>query len=159
MSDNETYNGWTNRQTWCVNLWLTNDESTYRKALRCSCAEFLSQMAQDMVADETIGACMTMDIAHYALYDVNWDEIYDGLHEGEEDEDGQDEPEPSNKVDKALMQEYIANHLDDGAIKVCPLCESVYTCYPAVSRRDNKTYICSLCGMDEAMQDFAGGVE
>ena len=27
--------------------------------------------------------------------------------------------------------------------------------FNALSRRDNKTYVCSPCGSDEAMQDFA----
>lgn len=26
--------------------------------------------------------------------------------------------------------------------------------YPALSRRDNRTYICSPCGTEEALQDF-----
>ncbi len=28
--------------------------------------------------------------------------------------------------------------------------------YPALSRMDNKTYVCSECGQKEAMRDFAG---
>ena len=48
---------------------------------------------------------------------------------------------------------------------LCPRCnQDYYTPYetegpypkPAVSRTDNESYICTRCGTDEAMKDFAG---
>jgi len=38
--------------------------------------------------------------------------------------------------------------------KICPDCKKKYTGYPALSRKDNKTEICSNCGLKEAVQDF-----
>ena len=38
--------------------------------------------------------------------------------------------------------------------KICPICGNTYTGYPAISRKDNKTEICSDCGTTEALQDF-----
>ena len=37
---------------------------------------------------------------------------------------------------------------------VCPRCNRKYRGYPALSRRDNKTDICSDCGTAEAMEDY-----
>lgn len=39
--------------------------------------------------------------------------------------------------------------------KRCPICGKNYTGYPALSRKDNKTKICSECGLREAL-DAAG---
>jgi len=36
----------------------------------------------------------------------------------------------------------------------CPRCLNDYTGRPALSRRDNRTEICSQCGQEEAMNDF-----
>lgn len=36
----------------------------------------------------------------------------------------------------------------------CPRCGGPISGYPALSRRDNKTDICSDCGSEEAMFDF-----
>lgn len=39
-------------------------------------------------------------------------------------------------------------------MKICPICKKPYNGYPALSRRDNKTEICSECGTKEALKDF-----
>ena len=36
---------------------------------------------------------------------------------------------------------------------ICPKCNKPYTEPPALSRRDNNTYICSACGTEEALED------
>ena len=40
--------------------------------------------------------------------------------------------------------------------RVCPICGGAYTEPPALSRKDNKTEICSDCGMKEALDEFYG---
>jgi len=37
----------------------------------------------------------------------------------------------------------------------CPRCGSDFDSFPALSRADNKTYICSKCGTGEALYDWA----
>ena len=36
---------------------------------------------------------------------------------------------------------------------ICPKCNKPYTEPPALSRRDNNTYICPACGTEEALED------
>lgn len=36
--------------------------------------------------------------------------------------------------------------------KKCPRCGKIYTEHPAISRKDNKTEICSHCGVEEALE-------
>jgi len=38
----------------------------------------------------------------------------------------------------------------------CPNCKDTVTDFPAISRRDNATEICSQCGNDEALADYFG---
>jgi len=37
---------------------------------------------------------------------------------------------------------------------MCPKCGKTYAGFPAISRVDNKTEICSRCGQMEALQQF-----
>lgn len=42
-------------------------------------------------------------------------------------------------------------------LAVCPRCKNICDmAYPALSRKDNKTAICSNCGTDEAMLEYYG---
>ena len=36
--------------------------------------------------------------------------------------------------------------------QICPSCKKPYFEFPALSRKDNETHICSDCGMAEALQ-------
>ena len=40
-------------------------------------------------------------------------------------------------------------------MNTCPRCGNEYDGYPALSRIDNATSICSACGNVEALEDFA----
>ncbi len=88
-----TYNGWTNYETWAVHLWLTNDEGSYRhwtdraEVLHGECGDepdesesALRQLAdeiRDAVEDECTlpTACLASDLLATALGEVNWHEI------------------------------------------------------------------------------------
>lgn len=39
-------------------------------------------------------------------------------------------------------------------IKICPRCRKAYHGYPAISRLDNETPICSDCGTREALESL-----
>ncbi len=41
-----------------------------------------------------------------------------------------------------------------GVSKICARCGKAITGYPAISRKDNRTEICSRCGTLEALEDF-----
>lgn len=43
-------------------------------------------------------------------------------------------------------------------IKICPRCKKTYKGYPALSRYDNVTEICSQCGVEEALNDFYNAI-
>ena len=74
------YNGWTNRETWVVNLWLTNDECYYEELQAIiknfdsnEQAEELEQYVHWIIdVDE---ASMTTDLLSTSLGRVNWHEI------------------------------------------------------------------------------------
>lgn len=77
------YNGWTNYQTWCVNLWLSNDQSDDEDA-RCLCqsardnAYEAGKLLRDYVEDMNPhggDASLFSDLLSSSLRAVDWEEI------------------------------------------------------------------------------------
>jgi hypothetical protein len=108
MTNDMEYNGWSNRETWALNLWLSNDQGLYEMT-RERVAEAVNNRSLDRsdawyasLAGETVKAFweeltdpneglmsaenilqMVRDVG--SEYRVNWDEI--GVHWLPENED------------------------------------------------------------------------
>ena len=87
------YNGWTNYETWNVNLWLNNDQGTYDFIVELAKqyaddAPMLAQALESFVDElqPELEASMFSDILNAAMREVNWQEIADTLLEDHKDE-------------------------------------------------------------------------
>ena len=80
-----TYNGWSNRETWLVSLWLNNDESLYSQLLAAVelqepasiKAEWLAERTQEQLDWhlEDQDASLWVDMLRGSFYRVDWVEI------------------------------------------------------------------------------------
>ena len=59
----------------------------------------------------------------------------------------------SEKIDIKPIKPYPYKDIE-AKWRTCPRCGKRYNEPPAISRKDNKTKICSLCGNEEAIIDF-----
>lgn len=94
------YQGWTNYETWCVGLWIDNDEGTSRERARLVDVAWadaeadpdrmftqsetalyrLAETLKTWVTDELVpdlGATFAADLLGAALAEVNWRELAD----------------------------------------------------------------------------------
>lgn len=99
------YNGWTNYETWNVNLWIENEEGSYRywREVTRECIDAaeadgtftkeeraaldLMERLKDKITEGApdLGASMYSDILGAALSDVNWMEIARSMIDNETD--------------------------------------------------------------------------
>ena len=86
MSHHEsTYNGWTNKPTWLVHLWLTNDYGLYHTTLAVlehahDREAALRELVEELCALED-SAGLLADLLGWALAIVNWREVADAFAE------------------------------------------------------------------------------
>lgn len=98
MTDDTTYNGWTNRATWLVALWIDNDQGSHESVCEMArdawadtdeddtkenrtieavamLADSLEAMHDEGVAEMVGCTGVFADLMSDALASVNWDEI------------------------------------------------------------------------------------
>jgi hypothetical protein len=80
----QTYNGWSNRETWLASLWLNNDGDAYyavlQEALReagdaFDQADWLERYMREQMEDEIEDACLMNDLLSTAFTRINWVEV------------------------------------------------------------------------------------
>ena len=83
MNDISTYNGFVNRETWLISLWLNNDQGSYQlleSVLRLGAsgfrkAEKLEALVSDQMYDLELEASLWSDLLSTALAKVDWLEV------------------------------------------------------------------------------------
>jgi hypothetical protein len=88
MADN-TYNGWRNRETWLLHLWLTNDEGTSADVStlvrgaddRLEAVDALADYVDQLCFGDECQASLANDLLRSALGAVDWREIVDAFLE------------------------------------------------------------------------------
>lgn len=77
----DTYNGWTNRETWAMHLWLTNDEHAYHLFRGQSAMALAEHFTEECSAPSLDGFYLQVLQDVGSLYRVNWQEIAAALAE------------------------------------------------------------------------------
>lgn len=70
------YEGWANRTTWAVVLWIRNEEGMLQAAKECSSAEELKRWWLDEILCCNELTPLQMD---FVSTDANWSEVWDAL--------------------------------------------------------------------------------
>ena len=79
MTEDLTYNGWSNRESWLASLWLTNDPDAQSLLYTAACldeeltecAAWLANQLREQLEIETSEACLWSDLMNCAFSRIN----------------------------------------------------------------------------------------
>lgn len=76
------YNGWKNKETWLVNLWLGDGLTMDQESGHEITAEYIEQLVDDIIADSgSRGDGFVTDLLNCALGEIDYHEIADHYDE------------------------------------------------------------------------------
>ena len=77
MTEDQTYNGWTNYETWNVALWIGNDEFLYTQARKCYDYKRFVQRMEGLMSETPDGVSLTDPQLDLEELDEMIDELWD----------------------------------------------------------------------------------
>ncbi len=80
------YNGWKNKETWLVNLWLGDSLAMDQESGYEITADYIEQLVDDMVCESMASPNgFVADLLNCALGEIDFDELAEHYEEEEED--------------------------------------------------------------------------
>lgn len=83
------YNGWTNYETWLVNMWYGDVFADMASEGQLGGADYLQEFVEEMLeADGSLPQSgFAADIMNAAMREVDWEDIYDHYYEDAKEEE------------------------------------------------------------------------
>lgn len=79
-----SYNGWTNKETWIVNLWVGDNLAEMQQEGQEMDGRYIEDYVWELISDSssTVEAHFAADLLACAMGEVNWNELAEHYKEG-----------------------------------------------------------------------------
>ena len=83
MTQDESYNGYSNWESWCVGLWLSNDEGIYHRTIEILSEYFEYNHQRYEALEEYVSELLEENVItdKISIHRVNFEEVSDGFSE------------------------------------------------------------------------------
>ena len=82
---NTSFNGWENKETWLVNVWLGDDLQAHKDEGEALTADYMEALVDDMATDVQYGPSgLLSDLLNTALGEINYWELEQSYKEDDE---------------------------------------------------------------------------